>query len=155
MKKAIIVLIAATMLCMSISAQATQSSQISKTSSTSEISAASNDSTVPSKSESTVDVIAIHQTVETEQKNAHKPGEYDDKYYANYDLWCENYEYFTKTYLGEIINPADPSGRRKGINPERTEPWWDEWIAEMLAEGLIEQSWYDDMIEKGYIIEVD
>ncbi len=155
MKKIIISLITATMLCMSISAQATQPSQTSKTSSTSEISAASGDGTVSSESESVVDVIAIHQTVETEQKNAHKPGEYDDKYHADYKGWCEKYEYFVESYLGITINPSDPDGTRRGINPKRTEPWWDEWIAEMLAEGLIEQSWYDEMVEKGYIIEVD
>ncbi len=73
-----------------------------------------------------------------EPKNA--PGEYDSKYFYDWIAWQKNFESYIEN---------------NKIKPERTEPWWDEWIAEMLSEGLIEQSWYDEMIAKGYIIEVD
>ncbi len=155
MKRITIALMAVITLSMSVSAHASQSTE-------NEQKANMGASGVPSDVvETTIenafpenDDITV-QIAEIEQTDAHKPGKYDDKYYADYKGWCENYEYFVKSYLGEIVNPADPSGKRCGIKPERTEPWWDEWIAEMLSEGLIEQAWYDEMVAKGYIIEVD
>ena len=154
MKKIVIALIAATTLSMSVSAHASQSAgneqKIDMDASCVQSNAIE---TMTEKAFSENDDITV-QIAETEQMDAHKPGEYDDKYYADYEGWCKGYERRVELFLGIITNELDPE-RKTAINPKRIEPWWDEWIAEMLAEGLIEQSWYDDMIAKGYIIEVD
>ena len=156
MKKITVALIALMMLTMTICANANEASSESMFLETS-----SSVKNVPSQetvlessteefSEITSDIAAVPVLGSTEQKDA--PGEYDDKYHKNWKQWQSNYEEWVEYYLGIRDNPLNDT---YGVHPERTEPWWDEWIAEMLSEGLIEQSWYDEMIAKGYIIEVD
>jgi len=96
--------------------------------------------------------------IATSSTNKYDSIESDDRYHRDWTKWQEDYEKEIELYLGIRTNHKrvpNPSTGKIGIQPERTEPWWDEWIEEMLSEGLIDQAWYDEMIEKGYIIEVD
>ncbi len=158
MKKLSLLLIAIAMLSMSICANAVENNEISVVSETSSISVCEpvleDVSSVFEGSVEQGNNVECSGPIVLGSNQMNANGNYDDKYYANYSYWCERYERLVELYLGITENPLDPE-RKTAINPKRTEPWWDEWIAEMLSEGLIEQSWYDEMIAKGYIIEVD
>ncbi len=146
MKKITLIALILAMLSMGVCAHASEGdiSVVSETSSMVKIEVAKE---VVAERETTVE-----PELETvDKKNA--PGVYDDKYYYDWEKWQNNYEYEVECWLGIKTNPLVEG--KYGINPKRTEPWWDEWIEEMLSEGLIDQAWYDEMIEKGYIIEVD
>ncbi len=157
MKKLSLIIVALLMLAMTICANAVESSEqieLPETSSTVESEPViDNSSVLEELEEQGSDVETSGPVVLGSVEPMLLNGNYDDKYHYDWDRWQKNYEYEVECWLGIKTNPLVEG--QYGINPRRTEPWWDEWITEMLSERLIEQSWYDDMIAKGYIIEVD